>query len=163
MDMEACICREDLSPARMKSKPVSAGICVSQRKLRQIQDPIYRLLKQLHKVVYITQLPPATRHDVKRRLVERFKKSLFQFGSDPRNLKVELSKLVQGSSELMDSGFHSFAGGLRFNEDSGDRLREGVTYEQMQGIVEELLEDCGYYEATHSREADKRSRPCSSS
>uniref|UniRef100_A0A3P8U579 NIMA related kinase 10 n=1 Tax=Amphiprion percula TaxID=161767 RepID=A0A3P8U579_AMPPE len=32
-------------------------------------------------------------HNIKRRLIERFKKSLFHFGSDPCNLKVELSKL----------------------------------------------------------------------
>nr|XP_057910036.1 serine/threonine-protein kinase Nek10 isoform X2 [Doryrhamphus excisus] len=153
--------REDLSPVRMKSKPASAGIYVSQRGLRQIKDPIQRLLEQLHKVVYISQLPPAPRHNIKRRLVERFKKSLFQFGSDPQNLKVELSKLVQASSEQMDSGFHPFAGDLHFNEDSAGTLREGVTYQQMQGIVEELLEESGYYEATHSRGADKRSRPCS--
>uniref|UniRef100_A0AAX7SQ97 Serine/threonine-protein kinase Nek10 n=1 Tax=Astatotilapia calliptera TaxID=8154 RepID=A0AAX7SQ97_ASTCA len=69
---------------------VSAGICVSQKKLRQIDDPIQRLLVQLHKIIFITQLPPAPHHHIKRRLVERFKKSLFQFGSDPYNLKVEL-------------------------------------------------------------------------
>uniref|UniRef100_A0AAX7U6V1 Protein kinase domain-containing protein n=1 Tax=Astatotilapia calliptera TaxID=8154 RepID=A0AAX7U6V1_ASTCA len=70
---------------------VSAGICVSQKKLRQIDDPIQRLLVQLHKIIFITQLPPAPHHHIKRRLVERFKKSLFQFGSDPYNLKVELT------------------------------------------------------------------------
>uniref|UniRef100_A0A3Q1HXN9 NIMA-related kinase 10 n=1 Tax=Acanthochromis polyacanthus TaxID=80966 RepID=A0A3Q1HXN9_9TELE len=37
-------------------------------------------------------LPPAPHHNIKRRLIERFKKSLFHFGSDPCNLKVELSK-----------------------------------------------------------------------
>uniref|UniRef100_A0A3Q4HSV3 NIMA-related kinase 10 n=1 Tax=Neolamprologus brichardi TaxID=32507 RepID=A0A3Q4HSV3_NEOBR len=73
---------------------VSAGICVSQKKLRQIDDPIQRLLVQLHKIIFITQLPPAPHHHIKRRLVERFKKSLFQFGSDPYNLKVELSKAI---------------------------------------------------------------------
>lgn len=39
------------------------------------------------------QLPPAPHHNIKRRLVERFKKSLFHHGSDPYNLKVELSKV----------------------------------------------------------------------
>uniref|UniRef100_A0AAQ5X1B3 NIMA-related kinase 10 n=1 Tax=Amphiprion ocellaris TaxID=80972 RepID=A0AAQ5X1B3_AMPOC len=75
---------------------VSGGICVSQKKLRQIDDPIQRLLVQLHKIVYITQLPPAPHHNIKRRLIERFKKSLFHFGSDPCNLKVELSKQKHG-------------------------------------------------------------------
>lgn len=39
------------------------------------------------------QLPPASHSNVKRRLIERFKKSLFHYGSDPYNLKVELSKV----------------------------------------------------------------------
>lgn len=43
------------------------------------------------------QLPPAPRHNTKRRVVERFKKSLFHAGSDPHNLKVELSKVIQNS------------------------------------------------------------------
>uniref|UniRef100_A0A667WLL8 Protein kinase domain-containing protein n=1 Tax=Myripristis murdjan TaxID=586833 RepID=A0A667WLL8_9TELE len=76
--------------------PVSAGICVSQRKVRQIDDPIQRLLVQMHKIIFITQLPPAPHNSVKRRIVERFKKSLFHQGSDPYNLKVELSKVTAG-------------------------------------------------------------------
>uniref|UniRef100_A0A8C8DIN5 Protein kinase domain-containing protein n=1 Tax=Oryzias sinensis TaxID=183150 RepID=A0A8C8DIN5_9TELE len=72
---------------------VSAGICVSQKMLRQIHDPIQKLLVQLHKVIFITQLPPSPSTDIERRLVEKFKKSLFHLGSDPYNLKVELSKV----------------------------------------------------------------------
>lgn len=34
----------------------SAGIAVSQRKVRQISDPIQQILIQLHKVIYITQV-----------------------------------------------------------------------------------------------------------
>uniref|UniRef100_A0A3Q3BC26 NIMA-related kinase 10 n=1 Tax=Kryptolebias marmoratus TaxID=37003 RepID=A0A3Q3BC26_KRYMA len=40
----------------------------------------------------MSSLPPASHHDVRRHLVGRFKKSLFQLGSDPYELKVELSK-----------------------------------------------------------------------
>eukprot|EP00064_Thunnus_orientalis_P012236 superscaffoldBa00001854_g12270 len=147
---------------------VSAGICVSQKKLRQIDDPIQRLLVQLHKIIYITQLPPAPHHNIKRRVIERFKKSLFHYGSDPHNLKVELSKLFQASPELMELGstssdwwsvVHHFTGDPHAADNSGDgNLKDGVTYEQMQvsfsekvGIIEELLEENSYYEATHSR------------
>uniref|UniRef100_A0AAY5KD34 Protein kinase domain-containing protein n=1 Tax=Esox lucius TaxID=8010 RepID=A0AAY5KD34_ESOLU len=83
---------------------VSAGICVSQRKVRQIDDPVQRILVQLHKIIYITQLPPAVQHCVKRRSIERFKKFLFDYRSSPYNLKVELNKLLQGSPELMELG-----------------------------------------------------------
>lgn len=34
----------------------SAGLCVSQKKVRLIDDPIQRLLTQLHKIIYITQV-----------------------------------------------------------------------------------------------------------
>nr|XP_049585588.1 serine/threonine-protein kinase Nek10 isoform X4 [Syngnathus scovelli] len=165
-------CGEDFATVRVKSRSgtfwiiccnvdfgdvnsawVLSGLCVSQRNLRQIEDPIHRLLVQLHKVLYITQLPPAPRHNIKRRLVEQFKKSLFQFGSDPHNLKTEISKLVQASCDLMESGSGSpdwwpvvlpLTGNV--DEDSGDHLREGVTYEQMQAVVEELLDESGYYQ-----------------
>ncbi|XP_044063678.1 serine/threonine-protein kinase Nek10 isoform X2 [Siniperca chuatsi] len=156
----------DYAAAKIKPRPVSAGICVSQKKVRQIDDPIQRLLVQLHKIIHITQLPPAPHHNIKRRVIERFKKSLFHYGSDPYNLKVELSKLLQASPELMelDSGssdwwplVHHFTGDPHAADSTGDgNLKDGVTYQQMQGIIEELLEENSYYESTHSRIAEKR-------
>ncbi|KAK5600366.1 hypothetical protein CRENBAI_025249 [Crenichthys baileyi] len=151
----------DFTASKIKPRPVSVGICVSQKKLRQIDDPIQRLLVQLHKIIFITQLPPASHHSIKRRLVERFKKSLFQVGSDPYNLKVELSKLVQASSELMELKSTSlewrhmvqhFRGEHLTAETTDDEnLSDGVTYQQMQAIIEEVLEENSYYEATDSR------------
>lgn len=38
------------------SSTASAGIAVSQRKVRQISDPIQQILIQLHKIIYITQV-----------------------------------------------------------------------------------------------------------
>ncbi|XP_041731295.2 serine/threonine-protein kinase Nek10-like isoform X2 [Coregonus clupeaformis] len=143
-----------------KPRPASAGICVSQRKVRQIDDPVQRFLVQLHKIIYITQLPPALQHSVKRRVIERFKKSLFHYGSSPYNLKVELNKLLQGSPELMESGsansdwwylVQSFGGDHLGAAKQGDmengNLKEGISYEQMQAIIEEVLEENGYYNA----------------
>ncbi|XP_062421680.1 serine/threonine-protein kinase Nek10 [Pungitius pungitius] len=152
----------DCVAAKIKPRPVSAGICVSHKKVRQIDDPIQRLLLQLHKIVYITQLPPAPRHNLKRRVVERFKKYLFHFGSDPYNLKMELSKLLHSSAELMEfstsrSGWwlrgHRVTAESRAADGTGE---DGVTYQQMQGIIEELLEESSYYEGTHSRVSEKR-------
>ncbi|KAM5234032.1 serine/threonine-protein kinase Nek10 isoform 10-T17 [Hipposideros larvatus] len=75
-----------------RPRPASAGIAVSQRKVRQISDPIQQILIQLHKIIYITQLPPALHHNLKRRVIERFKKSLFSLQSNPCNLKSEIKK-----------------------------------------------------------------------
>uniref|UniRef100_A0A8D3C9U1 Serine/threonine-protein kinase Nek10 n=1 Tax=Scophthalmus maximus TaxID=52904 RepID=A0A8D3C9U1_SCOMX len=113
---------------------VSAGICVSQKKLRQIEDPSQRLLVQLHKILFISQLPPAPHGNIKRRVIERFKKSLFHYGSDPCNLKVEKS-----------FNFHFM---VMFNRLS---TAAEVSSCSSQGIIEELLEENGYYEATTSR------------
>ncbi|XP_058409971.1 serine/threonine-protein kinase Nek10 isoform X1 [Diceros bicornis minor] len=137
----------------------SAGIAVSQRKVRQISDPIQQILIQLHKIIYITQLPPALHHNLKRRVIERFKKSLFSQQSNPCNLKSEIKKLSQGSPEPIEpnvftADYHlsrRSSGGysLSPNDPPGlptsFDLEEGITYEQMQAVIEEVLEESGYY------------------
>uniref|UniRef100_A0A669P9M3 NIMA related kinase 10 n=1 Tax=Phasianus colchicus TaxID=9054 RepID=A0A669P9M3_PHACC len=75
------------------SSTASAGIAVSQRKVRQISDPVQQILIQLHKIIFITQLPPALQCNLKRRVIERFKKSLFSQQSNPCNLKSEMKKV----------------------------------------------------------------------
>lgn len=106
------------SKLRCSCFTASAGICLSQRKVRQIDDPNQRLLELLHKIIFITQviwslfsaifqnvsisfihivcfqLPPAPQNSFKQRAIERFKKPLFTYGSDPYNLKVELNKVL---------------------------------------------------------------------
>ncbi|KAM5280392.1 serine/threonine-protein kinase Nek10 isoform 2-T2 [Ctenodactylus gundi] len=143
----------------------SAGIAVSQRKVRQISDPIQQILIQLHKVIYITQLPPALHHNLKRRVIERFKKSLFSQQSNPCNLKSEIKKLSQGSPEPIEPNFftadyhllcHSSGeNSLSPNDPTGlptsFDLEEGITYEQMQAVIEEVLEESGYYNFTSNR------------
>ncbi|XP_029928077.1 serine/threonine-protein kinase Nek10 [Myripristis murdjan] len=167
---------DDFAASKIKPRPVSAGICVSQRKVRQIDDPIQRLLVQMHKIIFITQLPPAPHNSVKRRIVERFKKSLFHQGSDPYNLKVELSKLLQASPELTEFGsagsdwwppVRAFPGDCRAAADpdmTGDgNLKDGVTYEQMQGIIEDVLQENNYYKATCTRGEEEAFKKSSSS
>ncbi|XP_036616339.1 serine/threonine-protein kinase Nek10 isoform X4 [Trichosurus vulpecula] len=148
-----------------RPRPASAGIAVSQRKVRQISDPIQQILIQLHKIIYITQLPPALHHNLKRRVIERFKKSLFSQQSNPCNLKSEIKKLSQGSPEPIEPNFftadchlllHSSGGNtLSPNDRTGlpnsFDLEEGITYEQMQTVIEEVLEESGYYNFTSNR------------
>uniref|UniRef100_A0AAQ6IV99 Protein kinase domain-containing protein n=1 Tax=Anabas testudineus TaxID=64144 RepID=A0AAQ6IV99_ANATE len=136
---------------------VSAGICVSQKKLRQIDDPIQRLLVQLHKIIYITQLPPASHNNVKRRIIEKFKKSLFHCGSDPYNLKVELSKVftVRLIHILLLFIYISLLYST-YTLSLIERLSAAAEViscgnVHFQGIIEELLEENSYYEVAHSR------------
>ncbi|XP_030619999.1 serine/threonine-protein kinase Nek10 [Delphinapterus leucas] len=148
-----------------RPRPASAGIAVSQRKVRQISDPIQQILIQLHKIIYITQLPPALYHNLKRRVIERFKKSLFSQQSNPCNLKSEIKKLSQGSPEPIEPNFftadyhllHHSSGrnSLSPNNPTGlpssFDLEQGITYEQMQIVIEEVLEESGYYNFTSNR------------
>ncbi|XP_054408449.2 serine/threonine-protein kinase Nek10 isoform X21 [Pongo abelii] len=148
-----------------RPRPASAGIAVSQRKVRQISDPIQQILIQLHKIIYITQLPPALHHNLKRRVIERFKKSLFSQQSNPCNLKSEIKKLSQGSPEPIEPNFftadyhllHHSSGGNSLSPNdptglpTGFELEEGITYEQMQTVIEEVLEESGYYNFTSNR------------
>ncbi|XP_019391703.1 PREDICTED: serine/threonine-protein kinase Nek10 [Crocodylus porosus] len=143
----------------------SAGIAVSQRKVRQISDPIQQILIQLHKIIFITQLPPALHCNLKRRVIERFKKSLFSQQSNPCNLKSEIKKLLQGSPELIEPSFftadchlllHSPGGNILASDDRKGfpgtfDMTEGMTYEQMQTVIEEVLEESGYYSFISNR------------
>ncbi|TSK20152.1 Serine/threonine-protein kinase Nek10 [Bagarius yarrelli] len=136
-----------------KARPGSAGICVSHRKVRQIDDPNLRLLELLHKLIFITQLPPGPQTSSARRTLERFKKSLFQRESSPFHLKMELSKVLQGSQEVIElwsgsrdwwatvqSGRAETHGELAYSSPQND-----ITYEQIQVMTEEVLEQNAYY------------------
>ncbi|XP_053343859.1 serine/threonine-protein kinase Nek10 [Clarias gariepinus] len=143
----------DLKP---KPRPGSAGICVSHRKVRQINDPNLRLLELLHKIIFVTQLPPGPQSSFQRRALERFKKSLFQRGSSAFHLKMELNKVLQGSQEVVELRLGSRdwwsmvpSGRAETHGELGPQ--EGITYEQVQVMIEEVLEQSGYYSPPLSR------------
>ncbi|KAL7840079.1 hypothetical protein AOLI_G00254020 [Acnodon oligacanthus] len=157
---DSCSVTDEQSRGVVKSKarPASAGIYVSQRKVRQIDDPNLRLIGVLHKIIFITQLPPGPQSTFQRRAIERFKKSLFQCGSSPFNLKMELNKVLQGSQEMVElvSGSKEWwplSGhpAKTIGESGYSSLREGITYEQIQAMIEDVLEQSGYYSAPLSR------------
>ncbi|XP_041039927.1 serine/threonine-protein kinase Nek10 [Carcharodon carcharias] len=154
-----CHSLPDIVLRRLKDH-ASAGIAVSQRKVRQISDPIQQILIQLHKIIYITQLPPTLHHNFRKSVIERFKKSLFSPQSNPCNLKAELKKLLQGSPELIELNFvtadcnlmrqttrenAAFPGDRAVNTYSYE-YEEGITYEQMQTMIEDVLIESGYYD-----------------
>uniref|UniRef100_A0A8C3WXG6 Protein kinase domain-containing protein n=1 Tax=Catagonus wagneri TaxID=51154 RepID=A0A8C3WXG6_9CETA len=135
----------------------SAGIAVSQRKVRQISDPIQQILIQLHKVIYITQLPPALHHNLKRRVVERFKKSLFSQQSNPCNLKSEIKKLSQGSPEPIEPNFftadyhllHRASGGhsLSPSDPTGNSLQHRPSgFHKERDCLDQWLSWEGYFQ-----------------
>lgn len=80
----------------------TATLSISPRKVRQINDPIQQMLNVLHKVIYITQMPPTLIHNPRRTIIEKFKRALFSPSTNSANLKAELKKLASGSPDLID-------------------------------------------------------------
>lgn len=87
-------------------------LSISPRKVRQISDPIQQILNVLHKVIYITQLPPTLSHNPRRTIIDKFKRALFLPNTNPAHLKTELKKLAGGSPDLIDINF----GNVELNE-----------------------------------------------
>lgn len=147
-----------------------ATVTISHCRVRQVSDPILQLLHPLHKIIYITQLPPPLHPNKKRRVIEQFfKRALFSSQSTSDSLKKELKKLLNGSPELIDLGCgltdghfqgpntlnfpgHS-SGQMENGQKDGNEVSNcelidcdiGVTYEQMQAIIEGALIESGYY------------------
>ncbi|XP_046580410.1 serine/threonine-protein kinase Nek10-like [Haliotis rubra] len=142
----------------------AATLAISPNRLREISDPIIQMLHQLHKIIYVTQMPPTLCPNSKRRMIEQFKRALFSPNSTSMNLKNELRKLLQGSRDVIDlnlgvpetprkqkfslSDQEMFSFSIEklatrsYNPDFHD---VGITYEQMQNMIDDTLVDCGYY------------------
>ncbi|CAG5124973.1 unnamed protein product [Candidula unifasciata] len=140
----------------------AAMLAISPSRLREINDPVQQILHQLHKIVYITQLPPTLSPNPNRRIVEQYKRALFATGSNGMNLKSEMRKLIQGSQDIIDMNLGSpeyiKRSSLGSELDSPldpdkpatlfydpDYKDVGITYEYLQTILEALLEESGYY------------------
>lgn len=150
------------SSGQLKARPPTAAatLSISPRKVRQINDPISQILNQLHKIIFITQLPPTLSPNPQRRIVEQFKRALFApQNSSFVNLKSEVKKVIEGSREVIDLKFgfgdpaflhhqldtaDKLVSGV--NLESGDVQEIGITYEMMQNIIENVLMESGYYD-----------------
>ncbi|XP_007505253.2 serine/threonine-protein kinase Nek10 isoform X4 [Monodelphis domestica] len=106
----------------------SAGIAVSQRKVRQISDPIQQILIQLHKIIYITQLSQGSPEPI-----------------EPNFFTADCHLLLHSSSG------NTLSPNDRTGLPNSFDLEEGITYEQMQTVIEEVLEESGYYNFTSNR------------
>nr|XP_018673190.1 serine/threonine-protein kinase Nek10 [Ciona intestinalis] len=146
----------------------SRMLSISPSKLRQINDPVQQTLIQLHKIIYIDQLPPTSEVNFRRRIISRYKRSLFSPNSPSAGLKNELKKLLCGSHETIDVGFleaTSLAQRATAEAETRELLGDqstttvtaepsslyegGITYGQMQGIIERVLKESGYYDITN--------------
>lgn len=119
------------------------------------------LLTQLHKLVFLAQLPPSPTPSARWRLVQQYERCLFQLGSSPSHLKAQLHKLVNASADTVTE----LGGGAEEGEGLGSRLvqralqelgdrgryfagESRLTYEILQEVVEGLAQEHGYYQRT---------------
>jgi hypothetical protein len=65
-----------ITPKSQRSTSTTT-LSISPHKVRQINDPIMPMLNILHKIIYITQLPPTLTINSHRHIVDRFKRELF--------------------------------------------------------------------------------------
>ena len=107
--------------ARERSREVNTG-------KKQTRGPVTPMFETLHKLIYITQLPPGLTLDPRRSRLEAFKHYLF---SEPHNsdcLKSEVSKLLSASTEEIPLA------------------NESVSYEVLGFTLEEVLSETNYYD-----------------
>ncbi|WAQ94181.1 NEK10-like protein, partial [Mya arenaria] len=117
--------RSNSTPVAVNGRGKKAGksksantLTISNRHVRQVNDPISQMLHTLHKIIYISQLPPTLNPNPKRRVIERFKRALFAPQSSSVNLKGELHKLNTGSRDVIDLNLGPF--GERINSAGSD-------------------------------------------
>ena len=98
-------------------------------------DPLPKVLNQLHKIVFIDQLPPTLERDAQRSYIKAYKRFLFGPAQNAGNIKRELFKLLSSVPETV--GMHTQRGAGRDNDN--------VTYEALRAMMEDILLETIFY------------------
>ena len=125
----------------------SPMLSISPSRIRKIHDPASRILNQLHKILFISQLPPSMEGELaaQRAVIEKYKRELFSHRNQARgwNLKDELHKVMSGSQEVIDLAFRG--AGVGAADVGAASARARISYEALQRSIEEVLSVTGYY------------------
>lgn len=120
---------EEIMKINKKEPQAPVKIQVKPANFKKISDPTVPIFHTLHKLIFLTQLPPGLKKDPRRTMVEGFKHWLF---SDPKHadrVKFELARLNNCEKE-----------------EAPVSRGEKVTYETLNFAMEELLIELNYYE-----------------
>lgn len=128
------------SPTSPNSSRVRATLSVPSARLMPITDPNDQILDQLHKIVYISQLAPTLERDTDRTFVCWYKRRLFS--ADHPNIKQEMKKLINASSQHVDVGRAPTPNDPASGRDGAMR----ITYNQLNFMIEKILNSVGYDE-----------------
>ena len=119
------------------SPPASSVLSISPRHLREISDPITQLMAQLHKLLFLAQLPPSPTPNMRMLLVNQYKHALFDRPSSPGSLKTEMHRLVMGTSESV--------GVLSEGGEGGEKRRiGGLQPRRLQKALSELAGETSF-------------------
>lgn len=146
--------RDALEPSPLR-RSVQASrspmLSISPSRIREIHDPCSRILNQLHKILFISQLPPSMEGELsaERQLIDKYKRELFSHRNHyrGRNLKDELHKVMSGSQEMIDLAFRSPTADA--DPSSGYAAKQRISYEELQRYIEQVLAETGYYALTN--------------
>lgn len=122
---------DKITKSNKKDAPVAVKMQVNPGSVKKISDPTQPLFQELHKIIYLTQLPPGIKKDPRRSIIESFKHWLFSDAKNADNLKFEIAKLQNCDKEEIPI-IH----------------KDRVTYETLNFAIEELLIEQGYYDKT---------------
>lgn len=141
--------REALEPSPLRRSVPSRSpmLSISPSRIREIHDPCSRILHQLHKILFVSQLPPSMEGELsaERAAIEKYKRELFSHRSNrARNLKDEIHKVMSGAQEMIDLSFRSPLA-TEADVTGGFTSRQRITYEELQRYIEQVLEQTGYY------------------
>ena len=129
-------------------------------------DPASQMLNQLHKIVFVTQLPPDMRDGQSnaqalqmRRAIEKYKRCLFGRylrGQEGLGLKEELTKFLNNREAVIPVDFGGGTSGSSRVEEAADasspeskpaRWSGKLTYHEMCNWIEVLLKENHYYDS----------------
>lgn len=152
------------TPGKASRAGLGSSLRVPAAHVKEI-DPASQMLNQLHKIVFVTQLPPDMRDGQPnaqamhmRRAIEKYKRCLFgrySRGQEGLSLKEELKKFLSNREDVIPIDFGSSSRTM-VGEDGADggspdskpnRWTGKLTYHEMCNWIEVLLKENHYYDS----------------
>eukprot|EP00051_Salpingoeca_urceolata_P019247 m.278577 g.278577 ORF g.278577 m.278577 type:complete len:1066 (-) comp19383_c1_seq3:76-3273(-) len=157
--------RRRSTSARSRTSSATSFVKMSPRRVRLMVDPISQYLLQVHKLLFVCQLPPSSQQDLRRYVVEKYKRRLFSARTSQVSLKQELQKLCSGSDDVVGMALPFRLGEVfqrdpqRQQSDVDDDLdyqnsdvtalptdEAELTYSTLCALIEDVLIANGYYQ-----------------
>ncbi|XP_076326720.1 serine/threonine-protein kinase Nek10-like isoform X2 [Tachypleus tridentatus] len=137
----------DSSPWNKHTKASSSSLSLSPRKLQETKDPVLPLFQQLHKLLYISQLPPPETLCHHRWMLQIYTRMLFANNVGTLYLKTEVSKLMHLSKENIHlKTCPKYKEQIELFSPLEDDLVITTTYEELHHMIEALLLETEYYQ-----------------